>query len=71
MFVFQRVYGRGYGDALIYIDDMLLTSMSKREILNLKNQLSCEFEMKDIWPAKKILGMSIERERSKGSMKIH
>src|SRR5680860_512667 len=34
-----------------------------KEITMLKRQLSSEFEMKDLGPAKKILGMEISRDR--------
>ena len=53
---------------LLYVDDMLIASKSKVEIDKLKSQLSCEFEMKDLGEAKKILGMEIERDRSKGKV---
>lgn len=46
---------------LLYVDDMLLTSSSKVEILRLKNFLKFEFGMKDFGNAKKILGMIINR----------
>jgi len=34
-----------------------------KEIVNFKAQLAKEFSMKDLGPAKKILGMRINRER--------
>ncbi|KAK1652805.1 hypothetical protein QYE76_070610 [Lolium multiflorum] len=48
---------------LLYVDDMLIAAKSMKEITTLKNQLSSEFEMKDLGPAKKILGMEIKRDR--------
>jgi hypothetical protein len=48
---------------LLYVDDMLIAAKSMKEITILKNQLSSEFEMKDLGPAKKILGMEIKRDR--------
>jgi hypothetical protein len=36
---------------------MLIAAKSMKEITTLKAQLSSEFEMKDLGPAKKILGM--------------
>ncbi|KAH9698599.1 hypothetical protein KPL71_024065 [Citrus sinensis] len=53
---------------LLYVDDMLVACKSREEITVLKNLLSSEFEMKDLGPAKKILGMEIKRDRSKGIM---
>ncbi|GJT75151.1 retrovirus-related pol polyprotein from transposon TNT 1-94 [Tanacetum coccineum] len=40
------------------------------EIKKLKRQLSQEFEMKDLGPAKQILGMSIIRDRMKGTLRL-
>ena len=48
---------------LLYVDDMLIAAKDKGEIRNVKTQLSKEFEMKDLRPAKKILGMEILRNR--------
>jgi hypothetical protein len=39
---------------------------SKIDIANLKAQLSCKFEMKDLGAAKKILSMEISRDRKSG-----
>jgi ATP-binding cassette subfamily B (MDR/TAP) protein 1 len=33
---------------LLYVDDMLIASKSKKEITTLKSQLSSEFEMNDL-----------------------
>jgi len=43
----------------LYIDDMLIVGANKGEIERLKKQLSENFEMKDLGPAKEILGMRI------------
>lgn len=48
---------------LLYVDDMLVASKSMQEINNLKKDLSSVFKMKDLGPAKKILGMEIRRDR--------
>ncbi|KAG8498562.1 hypothetical protein CXB51_004879 [Gossypium anomalum] len=45
---------------LLYVDDMLIVAKDKGEIRNVKAQLSEEFEMKDLGPAKKILDDEIE-----------
>ncbi|KAE8708956.1 hypothetical protein F3Y22_tig00110332pilonHSYRG00622 [Hibiscus syriacus] len=50
---------------LLYVDDMLIASKSKKEIDKLKAQLNQEFEMKDLGEAKKILGMEICRDRQR------
>jgi hypothetical protein len=48
---------------LLYVDDMLIAAKSKKEIATLKEQLSSEFEMKDLGAARKILGMEIRRDK--------
>ncbi|KAG8485819.1 hypothetical protein CXB51_019218 [Gossypium anomalum] len=48
---------------LLYVNDMLIAAKDKGEIRKVKAQLSEEFEMKDLGPAKKILGMEILRDR--------
>jgi hypothetical protein len=47
----------------LYVDHMLIAAKSMKEITTLKAQLSSEFEMKDLGPTKKILGMEIKRDR--------
>ena len=42
---------------LLYVDDMLVSGPNKDRIRELKAQLAREFEMKDLGPANKILGM--------------
>ena len=53
---------------LLYVDDMLVVGPNKDRIQELKAQLSREFEIKDLGPANKILGMQIYRDRN--NMKI-
>ena len=48
---------------LIYVDDMLVACKDKTEIQKMKAQLKREFEMKDLGPASRILGMDISRDR--------
>ncbi|KAG8471931.1 hypothetical protein CXB51_036977 [Gossypium anomalum] len=48
---------------LLYVDDILIAAKDKGEIRKVKAQLSEEFEMKDLGPAKKILGVEILRDR--------
>ena len=53
---------------LLYVDDMLIASQSQMEIDKLKAQLNQEFEMKDLGKAKKILGIEISRDRTRGKL---
>ena len=61
-------YYKRFGDndfviLLLYVDDMLVAGPNKDRISKLKAQLAREFEMKDLGPANKILGMQIHRDR--------
>ena len=47
---------------LLYVDDMLIACKSRKAVQDLKASLSWEFEMKDLGPARKILGMEIFRD---------
>ena len=47
---------------LLYVNDMLIASKSKEEIIIVKEQLNSEFEMNDLGATKKILGMEIMRD---------
>ena len=46
----------------LYVDDMLVAGPDMQEIVNLKQKLSKQFEMKDLGATKQILGMRIKRE---------
>nr|XP_009780580.1 PREDICTED: uncharacterized protein LOC104229622 [Nicotiana sylvestris] len=50
---------------LLYMDDMLIVGKNKSRIAVLKKQLSKLFVMKDLGPAKKILGIQIYRHRDR------
>lgn len=50
---------------LLYVDDMLIVGHDAAKIEKLKKELSKSFAMKDLGPAKKILGMKIIRDRKK------
>lgn len=47
---------------LLYVDDMLVAGSDMQEIINLKQELSKQFAMKDLGSAKQILGMRIKRD---------
>ncbi|KAL5863382.1 hypothetical protein ACOSQ3_000896 [Xanthoceras sorbifolium] len=48
---------------LLYVDDMLIVGQDIGKINKLKKELSKSFAMKDLGPAKQILGMRITRNR--------
>ncbi|GKV28962.1 hypothetical protein SLEP1_g37944 [Rubroshorea leprosula] len=62
------VYVKRYPDGdflilLLYVDDMLIVGHDTKKIAALKIDLSTSFSMKDLGPAKQILGMKIFRDR--------
>ncbi|GKD38045.1 retrovirus-related pol polyprotein from transposon TNT 1-94 [Tanacetum coccineum] len=48
---------------LLYVDDILVAGPNKDRINKLKAQLAREFEMKDLGPVNRILGMQIHRDK--------
>ncbi|GKV04185.1 hypothetical protein SLEP1_g16379 [Rubroshorea leprosula] len=53
---------------LLYVDDMLILGQDVEKICRLKEELSKSFDMKDLGPAKQILGMAITRDRKAGKL---
>jgi Reverse transcriptase (RNA-dependent DNA polymerase) len=49
----------------LYVDDILLASNNKEYVQTIKEWLSSNFDMKDMGEASYILGVKIERDRSK------
>ena len=50
---------------LLYVDEMLIIGKNSSRIENLKKQLSKSLAMKDLGPAKQILGIPIFQDRKK------
>ena len=55
---------------LLYVDDILMASRDKQRIDELKMKLSSEFEMKDLGVARRILGVDIVRDQTKGVLRL-
>nr|GEX99708.1 retrotransposon protein, putative, Ty1-copia subclass [Tanacetum cinerariifolium] len=55
---------------VLYMDDMLIATPNKDQIRELKDQLSNEFDMKDLGAAKRILGIEIRRYQKMGKLTI-
>ncbi|GKA44372.1 retrotransposon protein, putative, ty1-copia subclass [Tanacetum coccineum] len=55
---------------LMYVDDMLIACNSKSEIEYTKGLLQKEFDMKELGPVRKILGMEIVRDRGSRTLKV-
>ena len=60
---FKRYPGEKFIILLLYVDDMLIVGQDRAQISKLKEELAESFEMKDLGPAKPILGMEITRDR--------
>lgn len=66
----RQVLVADYVYFLLYVDDMLIAAREMSEVKFLKDQLSSEFEMKNLGVAMRILGMDIERDRTQGILKL-
>ena len=66
----RKKYVNIYIILALYVDDMLIVGANMAEINKLKKQLLENFEMKDLGPAKQILGMRISRDRSEGILNL-
>ncbi|KAH9718762.1 hypothetical protein KPL71_022343 [Citrus sinensis] len=66
--VYYKEISRDMVYLILYVDDMLIASKSMEHINFLKQQLKGEFEMKDLGPAKKILGMQLIRDWKSGTL---
>lgn len=65
--VFMKKYPDGiFIILLLYVDDMLIVGQDTSKISKLKSELSKSFAMKNLGPAKQILGMRIVRDISHG-----
>jgi len=67
---YVKRYDNSYIILLLYVDDMLIAGSSIEKINELKRRLSEQFAMKDLGPAKQILGMRITRDRARGTLRL-
>lgn len=66
----KKLRDQEYIYLLLYVDDMLLVAKNMLDISRVKKMLNQEFDMKDLGPAKRILGMDIKRDRAGGVLKL-
>ena len=60
---FKRFPGEKFIILLLCVDDMLIIGLDRAQISKLKEELAESFHMKDLDPAKQILGMEITHDR--------
>ncbi|CAI7924191.1 unnamed protein product [Closterium sp. NIES-54] len=56
---------------LVYVDDLLAASSSTEMLKELKELLESAFELREILPVQKYLGLEIVRDRSAGKLWLH
>jgi hypothetical protein len=56
---------------LLYLDDMLVVGPNNDRVQELKEQFAMEFDVKDLGPTKKILGIQIHKTRKIGRFVLH
>ncbi|KAL4296424.1 hypothetical protein GQ457_12G004830 [Hibiscus cannabinus] len=59
----KKFFGDDFIILLLYVDDMLIVGRNASRIDKLKQELSKSFAMKDLGPAKQILGIRLTRDR--------
>lgn len=62
IFSSKKLNNRYFIYLLLPVDDILISSKSKVEIKQLKEQFKSSFKIKDLGEAKKILGTEIKRD---------
>jgi len=62
-YCYSKCFENSYIMLLLYVDDMLVVGSNMKEVVNLKASLAEEFSIKDLGPARKILGMRIKRKK--------
>lgn len=67
----KRFSGDDFIILLLYVDDILVVGKNMSRIAKLKKELSKSFAMKDLGPAKNILGMRIERDRKSNKLYLY
>jgi hypothetical protein len=70
-----NVYVAQVGDVkffiVVYVDDLILVCNNQTKLLQIKEELSQKFEMKDFGELHFFLGMEVERNRDEGLLRIN
>ncbi len=69
------VYVAEVGDVkffiMVYVDDLILVCNNQKKLLQIKEELSQKFEMKDLGELHFFLGMEVERNRDQRILRIN
>ena len=55
----------------LYVDDLIICGIEMKEIINIKNLLNKNYNMKDLGPLTYYLGIQIVYDESNRLMKLH
>jgi len=55
---------------LVYVDDILIAAKTQEAVDHVKARLTAAFDVRDLGPAKYFLGMSLDRDRHRQTLKI-
>lgn len=68
--IFYKIDAKIFIVIALYVDDYFIFYNNKEECEKIKKALQNKFKIKDLGPAKLILGMNIDRDRIKNSIKL-
>ncbi|GMF32518.1 unnamed protein product [Phytophthora fragariaefolia] len=68
--VYVKRSQNGFIYVCLYIDDMIIAAKASEEIRDVKDALKNAFKMKELGPAKLILGMEIDHDMTGGTLMI-
>ncbi|KAE8961631.1 hypothetical protein PR001_g29980, partial [Phytophthora rubi] len=68
--VYVKRSKNGFIYVCLYVDDMIIAAKTSEDIREVKDALKNAFKMKELGPAKFILGMEIDHDMTAGTLKI-
>ncbi|GMF37248.1 unnamed protein product [Phytophthora fragariaefolia] len=68
--VYVKRTQNGFVYVCLYVDDMIIAAKTHKEVQEVKEALKAAFKMKELGPAKFILGMEIDHDQNAGTLMI-
>ncbi|GMF35814.1 unnamed protein product [Phytophthora fragariaefolia] len=68
--VYVKRTQNGFVYVCLYVDDMIIAAKTHKEVQEVKEALKAAFKMKELGPAKFILGMEIDYDQNAGTLMI-